>query len=629
MKKISFFLILTNLAMFWDEQPPIILAFGLLLSLLSLWAGNITRPAIKQTVTIVGLLASLALVRLNFTPFISAESVIAFIILLASLKLFELKSPQDYFHLFLILNLELASLLILKPTFLVLVYVLAQLGTSFYFVLRLNQTLLKDLNFKRVLLYFAPALPMGLLFFFLFPRFTSGFAQSPNAASVESGFSNRIDVDLLTPMNLTTKSLFKVKFKNGQKFQNADLYWRGAVLWETDGLHWNSSNFSLVHRQDLDQVELETDENKRINYEVFLEPDAHLQIFLLDYPDTVDLDLANYRRFKDGSFEFRHKMFLKNHFQASSVLGKTSDLMSAVIRRKALKVRGEKHLALETFLKELYGEKSLDPEEKIQKLNQYFSNGFTYTLSPPTYKTMDEFILKNKLGYCSHFATAYALLARLSQIPARVINGFQGGEYNEFGEFYRVEGKDAHAWVEVYLEKTGWTRIDPTALVNPNRIALGASLFNEQVAPFFEVAGLRLEKRYFRFQFLDKLSQYIDALNNDLSLFFYAFDQEYQRLLSERLNLNRRFLGLYAALAFAFFLVGSYLVMIYVGRLQKDDEVLKQYKKLLKKLEKKGLSKLAHEGPEDFKLRVKEKFPDEVEIWIPKINQYIQKKYGR
>jgi hypothetical protein len=304
--------------------------------------------------------------------------------------------------------------------------------------------------------------------------------------------------------------------------------------------------------------------------------------------------------------------------------------MNTVVRRKALRIRGNKHVALEKFLQELYGKTTLSVDEKLQKLNQYFiQGGFTYTLSPPAYKTMDEFILKDKLGYCSHFATAYALLARLSQIPARVINGFQGGEYNQFGEFYRVEGKDAHAWVEVYLEKRGWVRVDPTAMVNPNRIVLGASLFNEQVAPYFEVAGLRLEKKYFRFQTLDKLSQYIDAINNDLSLFFYAFDQEYQRLLSEKLKLNRRYLGLYVAFALVFFLVGSYLVMVYLGNLQKDDEALRKYKKLLKKLEKKGLVKLSYEGPEAFKARVKETFPEEAEFWIPQINQYIQKKYGR
>ncbi len=53
------------------------------------------------------------------------------------------------------------------------------------------------------------------------------------------------------------------------------------------------------------------------------------------------------------------------------------------------------------------------------------------------------------------------MLRRLG-VPARYINGFLAGEYNDVGGDYIIRASDAHSWVEVYFPGYGWMTFDPT-----------------------------------------------------------------------------------------------------------------------------------------------------------------------
>ncbi len=68
---------------------------------------------------------------------------------------------------------------------------------------------------------------------------------------------------------------------------------------------------------------------------------------------------------------------------------------------------------------------------------------------------------------------------RLAGIPARVVVGYLGGEYNDLGHFFLVRQADAHAWCEVWLPENGWTRVDPTAAVAPGRASLDLTTYLE------------------------------------------------------------------------------------------------------------------------------------------------------
>jgi len=76
---------------------------------------------------------------------------------------------------------------------------------------------------------------------------------------------------------------------------------------------------------------------------------------------------------------------------------------------------------------------------------------------------LSDFLFNVRAGHCEYFATAMAVMLRTLRIPARVVNGFQTGEYNEAADAYVVRQADAHSWVEVYFAETdSWVTFDPT-----------------------------------------------------------------------------------------------------------------------------------------------------------------------
>jgi len=98
---------------------------------------------------------------------------------------------------------------------------------------------------------------------------------------------------------------------------------------------------------------------------------------------------------------------------------------------------------------------------------------FTYTLnSPPVTSDREpigDFLLDNHAGHCQYFAAALTLLCQYRGIPARLVSGYLGHDYNEVGGYYTVTREDAHAWVEVFIPGRDWVRFDPTPLTNAGR----------------------------------------------------------------------------------------------------------------------------------------------------------------
>ena len=97
-------------------------------------------------------------------------------------------------------------------------------------------------------------------------------------------------------------------------------------------------------------------------------------------------------------------------------------------------------------------------------LERLRTGGYSYTLEPGVYgeHTADEFWFDRKEGFCEHIASAFVVLMRAMDIPARIVTGYQGGELNAVDGFWVVRQSDAHAWTEVWLAGHGWVRVDPT-----------------------------------------------------------------------------------------------------------------------------------------------------------------------
>ena len=103
--------------------------------------------------------------------------------------------------------------------------------------------------------------------------------------------------------------------------------------------------------------------------------------------------------------------------------------------------------------------------DKVEAIRGWLIGNLTYTLElkePGEREPVDFFLFDRKEGHCEYFASAFAVLARAVGIPTRQVNGFLGGEWNEYQGYVAVRAGDAHSWDEVYYPGAGWVTVDPT-----------------------------------------------------------------------------------------------------------------------------------------------------------------------
>ena len=102
-----------------------------------------------------------------------------------------------------------------------------------------------------------------------------------------------------------------------------------------------------------------------------------------------------------------------------------------------------------------------------QRLTRRLQEEYAYTLdlrdAEPARDAIVDFLFHMRRGHCEYFASSLAVMLNLLDIPARVAVGYRLGEYDRRKQQYSVLARDAHAWCEVYTDKTHWTIFDPTA----------------------------------------------------------------------------------------------------------------------------------------------------------------------
>lgn len=116
--------------------------------------------------------------------------------------------------------------------------------------------------------------------------------------------------------------------------------------------------------------------------------------------------------------------------------------------------------------------------DKATAIQGWLREHLTYTLKledPGRREPVDFFLFDRRTGHCEYFASAFAILARAAGVPTRQVNGFLGGEWNEYQNYVAVRAGDAHSWVEVFFPGVGdggaWVTFDPTP--PGNRVGLG------------------------------------------------------------------------------------------------------------------------------------------------------------
>jgi hypothetical protein len=178
---------------------------------------------------------------------------------------------------------------------------------------------------------------------------------------------------------------------------------------------------------------------------------------------------------------------------------------------------------------------------------------------------------------------------RAAGIPARVVTGFQGGFWNNMGQYLLVRNADAHAWSEVWLEGRGWVRVDPTAAVRPQRISLGAASAAGNQLPWYQEG------------FLESMRNHWDIVNRWWNQSVIGFDALRQRGLLIPFGIREADVGLLTRLLVICITVFGALGLAWaLWRRPEGDPALAALRSLERKLAQAGVIRRRSEGPQHF-----------------------------
>lgn len=557
-------------------------------------------------------------IAITFRTLFGREVGVTLLILLVTLKLLELRTARDataliYLSSFIIITNFFYSQSI--PTALYMLFTLLVIMATWVHMQTGSLGFKPRLRIAVVLLL--QAIPLSLIIFVLFPRVQGPLWGMPQDAYASSGLSDTMAPGTMSRLTLSDAVAFRVAF-NDKVPSREQLYWRGPVLWDFDGTTWKRGRNATLQQPALAATALPVD------YTVTLEPHNKRWLFVLDMPSKLSVasELAPDFQVLSGT-----PVNARIRYTATSFLAYRANANEPPQQlQRALALPQGYNPQARRLAAEWRGQ-SDSSEAVIRAALVYFNQqGFEYTLEPPLLglNSVDEFMFTTKKGFCEHYAGSFVVLMRAAGIPARVVTGYQGGEFSELGGYYILRQYDAHAWAEVWLPDRGWVRVDPTAAIAPERIqsGLNAALPDNAALPF--LARTQSE-------FLLKLRFNLDVLTNQWNQWVLGYNTERQfafltRLGMEDITWRKLALNMLAGVSL---LVGIFtLVMLRRLTVRKNDAVQAAWLKVCRKLEKAGLPRAAHEGAMDYADRIAAARPDLAADIYDIAARYASLRYG-
>lgn len=518
------------------------------------------------------------------------------LVLMAGLKPFETHTRRDRILLvFLADFLVIASLFVSDGLPMTLYMGIALIG---------NQAVLAkiadpDLALKTVVGFsaklFVLSLPLAALLFFLFPRLSGQLWGIRQKVSAATGFSETLRMGDVAGLVQNRSIAFRVQFDDAIPPVH-DRYFRGIVFRHIKNGTWQPDKTpkplpSFPAKDPLPET----------GYTLTAEPHHSRWLFALDWPDKA---AKGTRLHQGGIFRSPHPVRTRIRYRATAVASPRHLLPP---EKADTGLPPDQSPKARTLAAQIRQKAKTDTEVVLATLAWFRNQPFRYTLFPPPLSgdPVDGFLFGTRAGYCEHYATAFATLMRAAKIPARIIGGYLGGEVNPLGSYLIIRQSDAHAWVEVFTKENGWTRIDPTATVAPERVEMGMAqaLSSRDAARMPALSGTG------RFSsFLRPVRLVWDGANHFWNRQILGYSRKKQTDLLQRMGLAPdRPGGLFRTVGLAALVIAVMIGLLYLftGRSKgQRDPVLALWERFTRKLSAAGHPKPAHEGPFAYTRRV-------------------------
>ncbi len=576
--------------------------------------GRLPYPG-KYTKSIAVILAC-AGIAVAFQSQFSLESAVAFFVATSLLKVLEMKARRDgYVVVFLSYFLVAGGFLFEQGLLQGLYGILAiWLITATLVALQLVDTGDKTLGIasRYSLIMLTAALPLMLVFYLFFPRVSPLWNFSLQSNKALTGLSGKMSPGDIASLSRSDELAFRVTYDDGQEPKRTDLYFRGVVLDRYDGRTWRFSKndrsvawFPFAHKPD------PSTQSARY-YEIIQEPTGQHWLFTLEHGTALEKNIG---LTTTGLLVNRRPVHQRKRYRGVSdpynpILGS----LSRAQRVHNVSLPRETNPRIQRWAAEQYAQSGGDTLEFVTQLLAHFNQQpFFYTLNPPELgeNDIDAFFFDTQKGFCAHYASAFVFMARSVGIPARVVAGYQGGEWNPAEQYLTVRQFDAHAWVEVWVDNKGWARVDPTAAVAPERIEFGLEEALKEEQSFLE-GNLLSPHRFRGVNWLNDLRLKFDSLNYLWHRWVLSYDKQRQRsTLSHWLNGAdyKDMLMWLAGSVVGLFLVMSILLLLKRPR-NPASPLLRQWRKLQAAAEPLQLGDSEGETSRAWLVRLAERLPE-------------------
>ncbi len=443
---------------------------------------------------ILGMLAlCVALSLWSFGTLIGRQAGVTMLVALVALKTLELRARRDAFVVFFLgFFLVLTHFLFSQSMVVALAMVVSVWGLLTSLVLThmpVGQPALRQaarLAARTALL----GAPIMVVLFVLFPR-VGPLWGVPQDSVFNTGLGDSLRMGSVAELAQSNEIVMRIRFIDPPPSPTS-MYFRGPVLVEFDGREWRALTTPSFAPHHTPRAQLRLG-GESIRYEMTLEPQRLREIPLLEATQTppqregvgtapLDMQLTNDLRWvARAPIQERLRVRAEAHIDFQH--GPTTPLLGLQDFVALPPSTNPRTLAWAAALRRQPALAQADSQTLAQAVLRHIrTENFHYTLTPGLYgvpnmnTAIDEFWLDRKAGFCEHFATAFVVVMRALDVPARVVTGYQGVDPLPVDGYYIVRQNSAHAWAEFWQAGVGWVRADPTAAVAPERISRSANL---------------------------------------------------------------------------------------------------------------------------------------------------------
>ncbi|MDB5887976.1 MAG: hypothetical protein JWM03_848 [Rhodocyclales bacterium] len=462
----------------------------------------------------------------------------------------------------------------------------------------------------------AQGVPLMLALFVLFPRVDGPLWGLPiDAYSAQTGLSDHMTNGSISQLIPSGDIAFRAAF-HGALPPPAERYWRGPVLTRFDGRDWRRFVVPASATPAYQAA------GRSWNYTLTMEAHNQRWLLALDFPTASETGLFGGDFALVATQAVRKRM--RYNVQSSPDVLVGMDENPWVLQAALQLPQGFNPRAVDRGAQ--IAAATPEPAQRVKAAIDFMrKDRLQYTLSPPPLgrDNVDDFLFTTHSGFCEHFAAAFVVLMRAAGVPARVVTGYQGGEFNPVDGTLVIRQSDAHAWAEVWLSERGWVRVDPTAESFPQRIEDGVA----SALPSTDALPLSMRNNL---AWLRALRYRWEAIGNAWNQWVLGYNAQRQMELMQRLGISNPDWKLLASLmASSAGLWLLWLVWRHFPKRRRLDALDRNWQRFCRRMARLGLPREPWESPGNYAERIAAARPQHGEAIADIAEFYAAHRFGK